>query len=535
MLAQNRLVQNLIQIIAETNGISISQTLELLQSHMHTEPTMRAQIAAFRLLLGRYHQGLCEMSDLLEHPISDALRGFFSSFPARYREEHIHLTGSLTAEFLQPFIEEALAGPGAQDFKRMVTATYGHCEIKGLQDIRRMIALQPGERFDRYLKILLLPKLILTTREIHDQAAYHLAETLYKRYNIGYVCLKFTYSRATNDVSEKLPHQGELASEDVLLGLFEGFRRFQTEHTDFSFDLAPSFRKEHDYFDSSRFASKHEDFNARVAEILGILERYPELERHVRSVDTVGDEKELYRKTHFLPMSQGLRKLKYQGFEIASHHGETFHTLRRGIQAVDNAMNMWQIDTLEHGLSLGINPNYYFQKVFERIMEHNSLSRPIEGPLRDELQDFRWNHNQAVCDKLLSGEGLSASDERAFVKVKFHHARDVEQYQHDVLNRAMQKNIGFTALPSSNQKLTHYIPGFKDHPFSWWEKKGVKLGMGTDNYVALSTDFISEMLIMLYSEPTDLKITKLLMMATGESRRPVLSRLLWEMRQSVEK
>ena len=54
------------------------------------------------------------------------------------------------------------------------------------------------------------------------------------------------------------------------------------------------------------------------------------------------------------------RKLQYRGFRIRSHHGEVWKTLRKGIQAVDNAMNIWRIDTLEHGLSLGINPNFYF-------------------------------------------------------------------------------------------------------------------------------------------------------------------------------
>jgi cytosine/adenosine deaminase-related metal-dependent hydrolase len=94
--------------------------------------------------------------------------------------------------------------------------------------------------------------------------------------------------------------------------------------------------------------------------------------------------------------------------------------------------------------------------------------------------------------------------------------------------------VTVTALPSSNQKLTGVIPGFQDHPFSWWEKKGVKLGVGTDNYVTLGTDYIQEMLLLLYSEPHDLKITKLLMVTTGESRRMYLSRLLWDTRKRYE-
>lgn len=62
-------------------------------------------------------------------------------------------------------------------------------------------------------------------------------------------------------------------------------------------------------------------------------------------------------------------------------------------------------------------------------------------------------------------------------------------------------------------------------------EKGVNLGVGTDNYITLSTDFIREMLILLYSDADNLKITKLLMLTTKETRRPYISNLLWEMRK----
>jgi adenosine deaminase len=96
----------------------------------------------------------------------------------------------------------------------------------------------------------------------------------------------------------------------------------------------------------------------------------------------------------------------------------------------------------------------------------------------------------------------------------------------------ISKKISLIALPSSNNKLTNYFPDFKDHPFSWWEKKGIKLGVGTDNYITLNTNYIQELLILLFTDPENLKITKLLMVATGESRRPFLSQLLWKMREN---
>ena len=81
------------------------------------------------------------------------------------------------------------------------------------------------------------------------------------------------------------------------------------------------------------------------------------------------------------------------------------------------------------------------------------------------------------------------------------------------------------------------IVKFNDEaPKSWniyhTEKKGLLLGVGTDNDVTLSTSFVREMLILLYTDPTELKITKLLIVTTGEARRAHLSHLLWGMRKS---
>ena len=44
------------------------------------------------------------------------------------------------------------------------------------------------------------------------------------------------------------------------------------------------------------------------------------------------------------------------------------------MQAVDNAMNIWHIDTLEHGVSLGVNPNFYFHcTTAYNILRHNGV------------------------------------------------------------------------------------------------------------------------------------------------------------------
>jgi len=529
----DRLQQILTDIISETNGITLDDTLGLLVA---SEPGSirseeRTAIQSFRAMLTDFQLDQSKLEPLLTHPFARALHGFLRAFPLRYREEHIHLTGSLTADFIHPRLMALLDGPAGAAAREKIALVYGpEQRVETVEDVAAMIRLPPGERFDRYLKILLLPKLILTSREAHAEAAYHMASELFYRHNVGALRLKFTLSRATSDASETIPGIERLTPEDVALGLFEGFNRFRGEQPSFEFILSPCFRKEPDFFDQQRFRSKKEDVDEQVNTILWLLDRYPELRDHLREVDTVGNERDFYRKQHFNAMRIGFRKLQYRGFRIRSHHGETWHKLRSGIQAVDNAMNIWHIDALEHGLSLGLNPNFYFHSLFQRVLAENQAGRPLRPGSVDyaEVLDMQWHHNHPVCEKLVAGERLSAKEIKLFLKTKFHTALEVEHYQHDVLNRMIHKRVSLMSLPSSNYKLTS-LAGYKDHPFSWWEKKGVRLGVGTDNYVTLGTDFITEMLILLFMDPMGLKITKLLMVTTGETRRPFVSNLMWQM------
>jgi adenosine deaminase len=171
------------------------------------------------------------------------------------------------------------------------------------------------------------------------------------------------------------------------------------------------------------------------------------------------------------------------------------------------------------------------------VVTENWYERPVPSGSNDikELEEMDWNGNDYIKDKLIKGIRLTEEEVTLFVKAKFHTAREVEHYQHDVLNRMINKNVGLIALPSSNSKLTKYFPDFKDHPFSWWEKKGVKLGVGTDNYITLNTNYIQELLILLFTDPENLKITKLLMVASGEKKRPYISHLLWKMRDQFRR
>ncbi|WP_374077150.1 hypothetical protein [Bdellovibrio bacteriovorus] len=432
-------------IISETNGISLSDTMDLLISSdlKRRNPEAFKLVEEFRELLNRFQINQVSISALLKHPMSAALSEFFKNFPLKYNEEHIHLTGALTAEFIYPRLKKLLEGPHKEIYEEKIREVYGDkaLPIRSVEDVDRLIRLQENEGFSRYLKILYLPKLIFISREAHAEAAYHMAHELFHKYNVGRVRLKFSLSRSTSSSSEQIPGIDDVTSEDVVLGLYDGFRKFQEQHPHFDFILSPSFRKEANHFDAEKFSSRQAHFMEQINEIVHMLDKYPFLIRHMTDVDTVGDERELYRKEHFNEMQSGFRKLQYRGFKIRSHHGETWHTLKKGIQAVDNAMNIWHIDTLEHGISLGINPNKYFHRIYQDIHEKNQQGLAItnKDPLFRELSELDWGFNRDVLDKLLNGTKLTPEEDILFVKAKFHTAREVEHYQHDVLNRMIQK------------------------------------------------------------------------------------------------
>jgi hypothetical protein len=540
-LTRKLLVKEFTEIVSETNGITLIDTVDLLLSSSLKNKNQDAYhcVFEFKALLNAFVANEKPIQDLLNHPFADILCEFFKRFPLKYNEEHIHLTGSLTSEFIWEKLEPLLKGPHSSIYEQKIKQAYGDkaWPIDGAKDVDRLIRLKETEGFSTYLKILYLTKLIFTSREAHSDAAYSMATELYHKYNVGQIRLKFSLSRVTADASEQIPGIDDVTSEDVVLGLYEGFTKFQQKHPDFKFTLSPSFRKEPAFFDSSKYKNRKEHFLAQVDEIIKLTKRYPELRSVLNEVDTVGDEREMYRKEHFFELQSGLRKLQYKGFKIRSHHGETWHTLRRGIQAVDNAMNIWHIDTLEHGISLGINPNRYFHELYQRVIKQNLENKPVLPNTTDykELYELDWGSHTLVLEKLLRGDTLAESERTQFLKAKFHTAREIEQYQHDVLNRLIQKGVSLVTLPSSNNKLTGKFQDYKDHPFSWWEKKNVQLGVGTDNYITLNTNFIQEMLILLLTDSHNLKITKLLMVTTGETRRAYLSQLLWRMRKDINK
>src|SRR5688572_24467123 len=432
-----RLTRLFTHLISETNGLALEDTLVLAEQspQLDDEPDLKEAVRSFHALLGQFRLGAVPIEALLVHPASNALADFFRKFPLPFREEHIHLTGSLAADFIYPRLVPLLEGPNGDLYRSKIAAFYGadNLPIRSAADVDRLIRLRDEERFDRYLKILYLPKLILTSREAHRDAAYHMASRVHRTSNVGALRLKFTLFRETTDPSEQIPGLEALTPEDVLLGLYEGFRAFQSEVPSFQFILSPSFRKEPGFYDATRYPSKRASFDDQVRQIIELLKQYPELRDVVTEVDTVGDERGFFRKAHFQEMRVGMRKLQAYGFRTRSHHGETWHTLRQGVQAVDNAMNIWYVDAIEHGLSLGINPNYYFHSMLQRILRANRLGDAVAPGSREhmELMDMDTSGREDIREKLLRGIPLSDAEATKATKTKFHHAREVETYQHD--------------------------------------------------------------------------------------------------------
>ena len=531
-----RLKEEITLIIGETCGITLKDTIELLKHSQRLSPSLKKLIFEFDRLLASFYSGDVNIKTLFEHPFSKALFSFFKDFPLTYHEEHIHLTGSLDAEFLWPRLKPLFEGPNKKIYEENIKKIYGKnaWPINGPEQINDLIRLKEGELFENYLKILYIPKLIFINKKAHEDAAYHMASVLYDNYNVGMIRLKFTLSRVTRAKLEQIPGAGKLTEEDIVMGLYKGFKKFQKKVPQFQFFLSPCFRKEKDFFDDVKFKHKKEHIDYQVEKLINIIEKHDYLKEHFTDVDTVGDEKELFRKKHFLEMKDGLRRLQQLGISIRSHHGETWKNLRQGVQSVDNAMNIWRIDTLEHGLSLGINPNYYFHRLYQRTIKANQSKMPLQKNSLEyaEIIDMNWK-NEDIKNKLLEGTPLDSKEDTEFIRTKSFTAQEIEQYQHDVLNRMINKQVGVVSLPTSNMRLTGKFPHYKDHPFSWWEKKGVTLGIGTDNYITLSTNFIQEMLILLYGDPENIKIMKLLMVASKEHRRPYINHLLWSMRQNI--
>ena len=92
-----RLTRFLTQLISETSGLALDDTLVLAHQspQLAQEPDLADAIRDFHALLGQFRLHQIPIETLLDHPFSHAFADFFRGFPIPYRDEHIHLTGSL--------------------------------------------------------------------------------------------------------------------------------------------------------------------------------------------------------------------------------------------------------------------------------------------------------------------------------------------------------------------------------------------------------------------------------------------------------
>ena len=107
-----QLVRSLIEMISETNGVSLADTLQLLlNSDLKSQNgECYRLIEEFRGQVEQFSINKLPIERLLEHRLSAALFDVFRLFPIKYHEEHIHLTGALTAEFIYPRLKPLLEG-----------------------------------------------------------------------------------------------------------------------------------------------------------------------------------------------------------------------------------------------------------------------------------------------------------------------------------------------------------------------------------------------------------------------------------------
>src|SRR6476646_8100773 len=117
-----RLTRFFTQLISETSGLSLEDTLALAQQSPLTEsdPDLARCIDEFRDLPGSVRLHDTPIEKLFEHPISHALADFFRRFPIPFHDEHIHLTGSLDADFVYPRLAPLLEQPVYQAKIRQV-------------------------------------------------------------------------------------------------------------------------------------------------------------------------------------------------------------------------------------------------------------------------------------------------------------------------------------------------------------------------------------------------------------------------------
>ena len=101
-LISDRLYRYLCRMISDTNGVSLNDTLMLILNspEVRTDSEALSNFSGFRTVLLKFQRSETDLTQLLAHPVAAVIRRYFREFPLSFRDDHIHLTGSLSAEFI---------------------------------------------------------------------------------------------------------------------------------------------------------------------------------------------------------------------------------------------------------------------------------------------------------------------------------------------------------------------------------------------------------------------------------------------------
>src|SRR5688500_6464412 len=127
----SRIARFLTQIISETNGLSLEDTLVLAEGspQLQYETEIAGLLSEFHDLLGGFRLDRTPIDALFNHPVGEALALFLRTFPIPYREEHIHLTGSLDAAFIYERLQPLLHGPDRAVYEAKISEVYGSASL----------------------------------------------------------------------------------------------------------------------------------------------------------------------------------------------------------------------------------------------------------------------------------------------------------------------------------------------------------------------------------------------------------------------
>ena len=116
------LLKEFVEIVSETNGISLVDTLDLMLSSSLKNKNADAYlwIVEFKALLNQFITNEIDLQKVMNHPFAEVLEDFFKAFPIKYKEEHIHLTGSLSAAFIWSQLKPLIEGTHASVYEQKI-------------------------------------------------------------------------------------------------------------------------------------------------------------------------------------------------------------------------------------------------------------------------------------------------------------------------------------------------------------------------------------------------------------------------------